>query len=555
MNSSVSTATSLASQMLLASPLICLAVGALVLLICEGFVKLKSLSVLTTKITLFVAFSISVYISVAYSGMFAQSGKTIFGGFLAVDTLSGFSSSLLIGVSFLCSFLLRTDGQNKDGVVSHSEVCVLFLLSLFGAVLFSSATELMTLFLGLEIMSLALYALCGSSLSRKLTLSERLSSESALKYFLLGSYSSAFFLFGIVLLYGLTGSTIVGDISTNLGGTEAPIVAFAVGCLFLGIIFKIGGVPLHFWVADVYDGAPTIVTAFMATVIKSASIVAALRLFWITLGQVPDLWIGPLWTVSAATIIFGNIVAMRQRDAKRMLAYSSISHAGYLLMGLLLPLDELQGGAAMLFYLVSYSAMTLGAFAVLLFLGHDQKFAVPSVEVQIREDEGNRVKGISRFDISAFRGLGYRTPFIAASFSVFLFALAGLPPGMAGMTGKIYLLSASVHGSYLGLVIIALIGSAISCYYYLRFIVEMYFYIPRSDIPRSDETLLYSNNATNVYIGNSIGGDTYGTSGAGSSLKYASLVTIIFLCSVLVIGLGLYPSPLYQQLVLIMANF
>ena len=398
------------------------------------------------------------------AGMYLP-GVTAFNGMIATDTFFVFTT-VLFAAGTLLILLLTYHHLGAEGIESPGEFYALLLMSTAGAVMFANASELITMFLGLEIMSMALYCLCGAAIGR------RESTESALKYFLLGSFSSAFLLYGVALLYGLTGSTFIHEIAPQIGTISSPVLYFSLGLILVGFAFKIGVVPFHFWAPDVYQGAPTSITAYMACVIKASAVAAAIRVVW---GIFPDLlpaWSGFVWTLSMLTIVLGNLVALRQRNVKRMLAYSSIAHAGYMMAAFLVPSSEFGGGPAILFYLVSYTAMTLGAFAVLMALG------------------GTDGKERFNYDISSFNGLGYSRPFYGAVMALFMLTLAGLPPGMAGLLGKVYVFSAAVKAGYVGLAIIGMCGSTVSCYYYLRVIVAMYFMEPASEKTTHEESFL-----------------------------------------------------------------
>ncbi len=476
-------------------PMLILAAGALIILLYDVFSKDEWPRGLVTGTFLVIAlFSASGGIEGA------APGNTVFGGLLAFDPFTSFFSLLLIGASTLV--LLLSEGKLKEeGITAPAEYYSLYLMSLIGAVIFVAATELITLFLGLEIMSMALYCLCGSA--REL----RRSAESSMKYFFLGSFSSAFLLYGIALLYGLTGSTNISEIAQALPSIESAIVSIALGLMLVGFVFKVGVFPFHFWAPDVYQGAPTPVTAFMASVIKASAVGAMMRVLW-TAFPTEDffaVWSGAVWVIALLTMVFGNIVALRQRTMKRMLAYSSIAHAGYIMVGFLAP-SEFGGGAAILFYLVSYTVMTLGAFGVVL-----------AVSANNSDDEASD-------DITRFNGLGRKSPYLAGLMTLFLLSLAGLPPGLAGLLGKFYVFSAAIRADFVGLSIVGVLCSAISCYYYLRVVVAMYF-VPES---AEDETV-----KTPV-----LGIGTFGA---------------LTLCGVLVVALGLFPAPLHETAVRIVA--
>jgi NADH-quinone oxidoreductase subunit N len=441
---------------------------------------------------------LAALVSAVWFGDSYGPGVSAFGGFVAADRLALFSTLLLTAGAVLV-LLLCIDRFEREGITAPGEFCTLYLMTTSGAILFANASELLTLFVGLELMSLCLYPLCGAALGRKG------SAESALKYFLLGSFSSAFLLYGIALVYGLTGHTDYASIAEVAGSLDSGAFRLALGLILVGLVFKVGAAPFHFWAPDVYEGAPTSVTAFMATVIKSASVLAAMRVLWLCFGANLIGWTRPLWLVAVLTMTLGNLIALRQRGLKRMLAYSSIAHAGYLLVALLVPYTNSTGGAAILYYLVAYTLVSVGAFAVVLAVT-----AAPTGEE--RSD-----------DITVMNGLGKRRPLLAFAMTVFLFSLAGIPPGMAGLVGKIYLFSAAVNANLVGIVIIGVLNSAVSCYYYLRVIVAMYFI--ESENEREEV----------MPIGVPIAG-------------------AIAACAILAVVFGVFPSGFYREALRVMAS-
>src|SRR5205814_10497075 len=277
------------------------------------------------------------------------------------------------------------------------------------------------------------------------------SNEASLKYFLLGAFATGFLLYGIAFFYGATGSTrldVVARVAARDGLT--PFMVLGLALLLVGFGFKVALLPFHVWTPDVYEGAPTAVTAFMAVGVKAAAFAAFARVFVAALGRVAASWTGLLWVLAALTMTVGNVTAVRQRSVKRMLAYSSIAHAGYALVGLVA--GGRDGGAALLFYLAVYSFMTLGAFAVLIALG--------------RRGEPNE-------DLADWAGVGFRHPVLGLSMAVFMLSLAGMPP-TAGFAGKFYLFSAAVDAGYVGLAVIGVLNGLVSVYYYFGVLVQMY---------------------------------------------------------------------------------
>ncbi|MEZ4753334.1 MAG: NADH-quinone oxidoreductase subunit N [Bdellovibrionota bacterium] len=432
-------------DLMLLSPMLVVTTAAFVFLVLEALLK-SSWSRATVAASFIM---IAILGAIYYEPMF-MARQTVFYGLVYADCFSWFVS-LIILVSALLTVFIGNGKLYQEGVESPTEYYSLLLFCLTGCLIFVSSAELITLFVGLEIMSMPLYCLCGSALRSKA------SSESALKYFLLGSFSSAFLLYGIALIFGLTGSTYIADIIPLLNSDSSMILYIAMGLMLVGLVFKLGAVPFHFWAPDVYQGAPTPVTAFMATVVKAAAAAAALRILWTLFGDFFAVWEGAVWIIAVLTILIGNVIALRQRSVKRMLAYSSIAHAGYLLIGFLVPGAKYAGGAGILYYLVIYSLMTIGALGVV--------FAVTS----------SKEEGVNSSDISNFYGLSKSSPLIAFLMTIFMLSLAGLPPGMGGFLGKFYIFSSAIKANQIGISLFGIAGSLVSCYYYLRVIVAMYF--------------------------------------------------------------------------------
>lgn len=435
------------AEMVVILPILILSLGALGVLLLDVFEFDFSRHGLALT-TIFASF-----LAIVFLPTYIGEGHTVFSGMLYADPMARVLALLICGGAFLTvgisARFLRSEQVNQLG-----EYYALLLIATAGAIVFATAAELITLFLGLETMSMALYAMCGAALSI------RRSAESALKYFLLGSFSSAFLLYGIALIYGATGSTSIPAIAIGLDQANQMVGFLALGFLLVGLVFKVGAVPFHFWAPDVYQGAPTPVTVYMACVIKISAIGAILRVLWIAFEHYTIFWAGVIWTIALLTMLFGNLIALRQRSMKRMLAYSSIAHAGYLMVGVLVPYSDTGGGVAVLFYLVVYTAMTAGAFGIVLALS------------------AHRASEVGGDDITRFNGLASRRPLIAALMALFMFALAGLPPGVAGLVGKFYIFSAAIKADYVGLAVVGVLCSAVSCYYYLRVIVAMYFVDP-----------------------------------------------------------------------------
>jgi len=327
------------------------------------------------------------------------------------------------------------------------DIYALFLFSLIGGLVMTSFGNLIMLFLGIETLSITLYILAGSKKY------DSTSNEAAMKYFIMGSFATGFLVFGMALVYGASGSFNLTAISTYVSSnsTSLPKLFYAGMLLvFIGISFKIAAVPFHFWAPDVYTGSPTLITAFMATVGKAAGIAAFYRLASTAFADIHQSWTTTLWILSAATIILGNFTAVYQDNMKRMLAYSGITHAGYMLLTIIALGPKSVG--SLLFYTLAYTVATITAFAVL---------------IQVRDKNGS-------FSMSAFKGLAKNNPIEAFAMTMAMMSLAGIPP-LAGFMAKYNIFIVAVQGGYVWLVIIAVIGSMVSIYYYFKPIIAMYF--------------------------------------------------------------------------------
>ena len=340
--------------------------------------------------------------------------------------------------------------------IARTEVFPLALFAVGGMMLFPASDDLLTMFIALEVLSLPLYLLCGLSRRRRL-----LSQEAALKYFLLGAFSSAFFLYGVALLYGYAGTISLTGIADTVesGGGSDNIALIGVGLLSVGLLFKIGAVPFHSWTPDVYQGAPTAVTAFMAAATKIAAFGALLRVLYVAVPGLSDEWRPILWAVAIATMLVGAVLAVTQTDVKRMLAYSAISHTGFVLTGVVAANE--QGISSTLFYLAVYGIGTIGVFAVVTL---------------IRDPDGEA------WDLSRWEGMGRRSPVLGGAFALFLLSMAGIPL-TGGFIAKLSVFSAAISGGAVPLVIVGVVASAIAAYFYVRVIVLMFFRDPPSDAP------------------------------------------------------------------------
>ena len=385
-----------------------------------------------------------VVVALVVSILLWGSDITGFQGMAVLDNLTLFAT-LVIGYATGLMLLESIDYLKRRGMES-GEFYILVLFSAAGMVIMAGANDLIVVFLGLETMSLALYVLAGFFRTRIEA------GEASMKYFLLGAFASGFFLYGIALIYGATGSTNLNKIgaAVTAGAGRDPLLLIGFALLLVGFGFKISAVPFHMWTADVYEGAPTSVTAFIATGSKAAAFAALLRLLLGSLRPLQGEWVWIFWVLAVLSMTLGNVVAIAQQNLKRMLAYSSIAHVGYMLVGVVA--GGGLGGGGVLFYLLVYTFTTAGAFGVILLL----------------ERGGEEAVGIG--DTA---GLATRHPLAALALSLFLLSLVGIPP-TAGFVGKFYLFGAAVRSGYIWLAVIGVLNSAAAAYYYLRVIVSMY---------------------------------------------------------------------------------
>lgn len=348
-------------------------------------------------------------------------------------------------------------GSNEEKIaiqqkVQQTEIFPLVLFAVGGMMLFTVASDLITLFVALEVFSLPLYLLAGLSRRRRL-----LSQEAALKYFLLGAYASAFFLFGAAFVYGYSGTVSISRISAAAGSANDIFLFIGIIFISVGLLFKISAVPFHSWTPDVYQGAPTPITGFMAACTKVAAFGAILRIFYVGFADSQTLWQPLIAVIAVITMIFGSVVAIAQRDVKRMLAYSSIAHAGFLLLGVVSLSKE--GLAASLFYLFAYGFTTIAAFGI----------------ISLVRDSTGEVS-----DLNRWVGLGKKSPLVAAVFSFLLLSFAGIPL-TSGFIGKFAIFSAAYQSGNVSLVIVGVLASAIAAFFYIRVIIMIFFTDPVND--------------------------------------------------------------------------
>lgn len=341
--------------------------------------------------------------------------------------------------------------------IAQTEVFPLTMFAVGGMMLFPAAGDLLTMFIALEVFSLPLYLMCGLARHRRL-----LSQEASLKYFLLGAFSSAFFLYGMALIYGFAGTLSLTGIAAELEtrSDNTTLILLGTALVTVALLFKVGAVPFHAWIPDVYQGAPTPITAFMAAATKAAAFGALLRLLYVAVPALKDQWRPMLWAIAILTMILGTVAAIAQRDVKRMLGYSAVAHTGFILAGVAAANDA--GLTGTLFYLVAYGFSTLGAFA---FVG------------MIRGRDGTEEN-----DISRWAGLGRRHPVAGAAFALLMLSFAGIPL-TSGFVSKFAVFKAAAEGGAIPLVVIGVIASGIAAYFYVRVIVMMFFAESPPDAP------------------------------------------------------------------------
>ena len=366
-------------------------------------------------------------------------------GVVIVDNFSVFFNVTICAIGLL-TILISTGTAERDRLPT-GEYYALMMFSLAGMMLMGSTRDLLVIFLALEIMSLGVYVL--TAIKR----TSAAGAEAAFKYFVLGAFSSAFFLYGIAFAYAVTGTTMLDELGLRVASAALDpgmLVMLAMGFLLVGFAFKVSAVPFHMWTPDAYQGAPTLVTGFMSTGVKAAAFAGFIRVFLTALEPLRLDWLPVLSAIAALTMIVGTIVGVAQTSVKRMLAYSSIAHAGYLLIGL--AAANTAGKAAILFYLVAYGLTNLGAFGVLAALSTPDR---------------------PHDDVRDFAGLGHQRPGLAALLTVFLLSLGGFPPTV-GFVAKWYIFSAAVQEDLIALAVLGVLTSVISVFFYLRIVVQMY---------------------------------------------------------------------------------
>jgi NADH-quinone oxidoreductase subunit N len=418
--------------------------GALVILIVSSLLRRRSRPGLWVTLTVLVGAGALGSSAWLWNQLDPKHPALAVGNAIAVDGYSVFfmvliSSAVILGALFADGYLQR---ERLDG----PELYVLALLSASGAMIMAAANDLIVIFVGLEILSIALYVMAGYHRRRVE------SGEAAMKYFILGAFSSAIFLYGIALVYGATGSTRLDEIATFLSQNHLTSGVLRAGLVLIlvGLGFKVAAVPFHTWTPDVYQGSPTPVTGFMAAVAKAAGFAGLIRILFSAFPTLADDWRPAVWVLAVLTLLVGSILAVVQTDVKRMLAYSSISHAGYVFIGL--QAATTKGRAAAMFYLLTYAFMVLGSFGVVSLVAG---------------------RGEARNDLEGFRGLSTRRPGLALLFTIFLLAQAGVP-FTAGFLAKFYVITAAVQQGQYVLAVVGMLAAAIAAFFYLRVTLVMY---------------------------------------------------------------------------------
>lgn len=372
----------------------------------------------------------------------------VFGGMVLIDSFANLARFLLYGILFCISASSMNFLKREN--INFGEFYALLIFVTVGASLMVVSGDLILTFLGIEVLSIGSYILAGFKRD------DARCTEASLKYFLLGGFSTAFLLYGVALLYGKIGSTRYLDLAVSLQRTPDFLTLAGLALILVGFGFKVAMAPFHVWTPDVYEGAPTPITAFLSIASKSAVFLAFVRVFYVALRGLGGAWSDILWLAAVLTMFLGNITALRQDNIKRLLAYSSIAHAGYMLLGFI-SISKF-GVEAILFYTVSYALMNLGAFTI----------------VQVISRQGD-----NRVLLQDYAGLGWEHPGLAIALSVCLFSMAGIP-ATAGFMGKLFLFSAAAQRGLFWLVVLAAVNSAIAVYYYVRLVVLMYMREPRS---------------------------------------------------------------------------
>lgn len=425
-------------------PAVVLCITGVIVMIVGLFLRWQRLAI-STVISL-----AGILVAFAANAPLKTLNESAFAGMVALDSYAWFLNWVIL-FSAALTVLMSIKYLSDEGLDLY-EYFVLLQFATAGMMFMVSGTHLLVIFVGLETLSISIYILAGGLPTRVE------SREAALKYLLLGAFSSGIFLYGAALLYGSAGSLALPGLANFLQSGELTVTAkVGMGLLLVGFAFKTAAVPFHMWTPDVYEGAPTPLTAYMAVGVKAAAFAAFVRVFFVALPELQANWVQILWVVAAITMILGNIAALVQENIKRMLAYSSIAHAGYILVGMVAGGES--GASGVLYYLLAYTFTNLGAFGVVALVG--------------RKGEANNM-------IEDYRGLAKAHPALAVAMAVFLFSLAGIPP-TAGFVGKFSIFYSAVKAGYVWLVVIGVLTSAASVFYYFRVIMKMYMEAPEQE--------------------------------------------------------------------------
>jgi NADH-quinone oxidoreductase subunit N len=425
-------------------PQIILVTTALFVLLADVFKRKEK-----TAFTGFISLAGSIIALACLIMTWPTSGGSSFSGMAFTDGFS-FFITLTVLLILIMTIMISINYQKFFSQINCGEYYALILFATCGMTLMAAAGNLILIFVALETMSVSIYVLAAFHKD------QLRSTEAALKYFLLGAFASGFLLYGFALIYGATGTLDIVKIGNFISShphiLHSKLLIAGLVMMTVGFGFKVSMVPFHMWTPDVYEGAPTVITGFMATGVKAAAFAALIRVILVPLISLKTDWTSIMWIAAFLTMTVGNIIALAQDNIKRMLAYSSIAHAGYILIGFVAGTGLAQAG--MLFYLLAYAFMNIGAFGVVALLG---------------KEEGEYDQ------ISDFAGLGFKYPMMGVAMAVFMFSLAGIPPS-GGFMGKFYIFTEGIKAGYVWLVIFAAINSIISIYYYLRVVVVMYFH-------------------------------------------------------------------------------
>jgi len=432
-------------------------IGSLVIVSITGIIVLVvSLLTQSVRITSWIAHA-GIIGTLLYTISLWGADKKGFGGMVILDDFTLVLYVIILFSASLTLFLSKDFLQNYKLI--RGEYLALICFATFGMMVMVSGGDLMMIFLGIETLSISLYILAG------IRRTDPYSLEAAFKYFLVGAFASGFLLFGMAYMYGATGSTNLDRILSFLstGASESnTYMLIGIAFLIIGLGFKIALVPFHMWTPDVYEGAPTPIAAFMSTGVKAAGFAVMLRIILYSTGSYFADWQSVMWVLAVVTMTVGNVIALAQENIKRMLAYSSIAHAGYMLIGFAAGTDE--AVSSVIYYLASYTFMNIGAFGVI-------SYFESSAKNKSAENNGEA----NLFKIKGYSGLGFKRPLIAAGMAVFMFSLAGIPP-TAGFFAKFYVFRAAIDAGLTGLAVIGALNAVVSVYFYLRVVLYMYMY-------------------------------------------------------------------------------